>query len=118
MTIMSQSVVLFRETFIVIISTSAHAFNVKLGVSGGVGFTVTRTFLGLCCPPGMGFVEQLEIPAIIVDPSMSERPELPVWKRGCCIKRPLPACSDHAHAGYICGTEIEWFTIMFTYIKK
>lgn len=118
MTVMSQSVVLFRETFIVIISTSAHAFNVKLGVSGGVGFTATRTFLGLCCPPGMGFVEQLEIPAIIVDPSMSERPELPVWKRCCCIKRPLPACSDHAHAGYICGTEIEWFTIMFTYIKK
>lgn len=82
MTIMSQSVVLFRETFIVVISTSAHAFNVKPGVSGGFGFTATWTFLGLCCPPGMGFVKQLEIPAIVVDPPMSERPELPVWKRG------------------------------------
>lgn len=82
MTIMSQSVVLFRETFIVVISTSAHAFNVKPGVSGGFGFTATWTFLGLCCPSGMGFVEQLEIPAIVVDPPMSERPELPVWKRG------------------------------------
>lgn len=113
MAVASECVITFCEARVVINGASAHAVRFQLGVSRRKGLPSGRTALRLGRTAGMGSVEQLKVPAIVVYPPVGQGPELPVWKRGWSINCPLFPIVHHSHADYISSSKVKWLAVIF-----
>ena len=113
MAVACECVITLCEARVVINGASAHAVRFQLGVSGREGLPSGRTALGLGRPAGMGSVEQLKVPAIVVYPPVGQGPELPVWKRGWSINCSLFPILHHSHADYISSSKVKWLAVIF-----